>query len=217
MKTTIGGVVLATACLLLVWSSRASGQEDEASLKERVMKASPRALKELETHFANASGTGTGVEEYRIGTEGQFRVDNHLTFACTRPFLAKTMSLASRTTVKDKKTIPVREVVFCYNTQNSFWLAKPAGKPEYVVNLIDTDKGERSQIRYQVREALRFLDAPYTVGTLPMSQAFARPTFQIRKVSPLRDGNKNLLRIEFEIPGGRGLTGGWSSRLTRSG
>lgn len=142
MKTAIGGVVLATACSLLVWPNRASGQEDEAPLKERVMKAYPQALKELETHFAKAAGTGTGVSEYQVGTEGQFRVDSHLTFACDRPFLAKTVSLASRTTLKDKKTNPVREVVFCYNTQNCFWLAKPAGSSGYVVNLIDTDKDD---------------------------------------------------------------------------
>ena len=50
-----------------------------------------------------------------------------------------------------------RETVFCYNTQNSFWLAKAAGDSEYLVNLFDTGKDERSRVRYQVREALKSL------------------------------------------------------------
>jgi hypothetical protein len=206
MKTAIGAVLLATACSLLFWSSSASGQEDDASLKERVMKMYPQALKELESHFAKASGTGKCAEEFRIGTEGHFRIDSQLTFACNRPFLARTVSLASRTTMKDKKTNPVREVVFCYNAENSFWLAKPAGGTEYTVNLIDTDKNEMSRVRFQIREALRFLDAPYTVGTIRMSTAFARPGFSIRRVWALREGGKNRLKIEFEIKGGRGLS-----------
>jgi hypothetical protein len=206
MRTAIGRVVLATTCSLLVWSSPASGREDEAALKERVMKVYPQALKELETHFAKASGAGTCVVDQRVGTDAHFRIDSRVTFACNRPFLAKTVSLASRTTMKDKKTDPVREVVFCYNTENSFWLAKPAGDAEYIVNLIDTDKDERSRVRSQIRQTLRFLDAPYTAGGLRMSLAFARPNFSIRRVSALNEGDRNRLRIEFELKGGRGLT-----------
>jgi hypothetical protein len=206
MKTSVAAVILGTTCSLFFCSSQATGQEDEASLKERVMKVYPGALKALEGHFAKASGTGTCAEEYRIGMEGHFRSDSRLTFACNRPLLAKTVSLASRTTIKDQKTTPVREVVFCYNPENSFWLAKPAGNSEYSVNLIETGKVERSRVRYQVREALKFLDAPYTVGGLPMSMAFERPNFSIRRVSALRDEDKNHLKIEWAIKGGRGLS-----------
>jgi len=207
MRTATVGVVLVTAWPLLFWSCSARGQEDEASLKERVMKVYPQAIQALESHFAKASGTGTKAEEYRIGTEGHFRMDSRLTFTCNRPLLAKVVAFASRTTLKDHKTTPVREVVFCYNMKNSFWLSKPPGRSEYTVTLIETDKGKNPRVRREIDYALEFLDAPYTVGTMPMSLALARPGFSIQRVSALHEEDKNYLKIEFEIKGGRGLSG----------
>jgi len=200
------GVVLGTACSLLFWLSPASGQEDEASLKDWVRSEYPAALKALESRFAKAYGSGTSAEEFRIGTKGHIRTDGRLNFALNGPFLAKVALHISKTTMKDQKTSPPQEVVFCYNTQSSFWLTKPAGNSEYALKSLETSKDEASGPHRQVYDRLKFLYAPYTVGTLRMSDAIARPNFSIRRVEATGAKDRALLKIEFDLKNSRGLS-----------
>jgi hypothetical protein len=199
MNVLFSSVAVGTACSLIVTSYRARGQEDEASLKQRVQKEYPAALKALESRFARAYGFGRSSEELRIGTDGHFRSDSAVTFASRRPALAKVVLNSTRTTIKDGKTGPPREVVFCYNSKNSFWLARPAGDSKYTVQSLVASNSDGSMARRQLQRSLRFLDAPCTVGTLRMSAAFERPGFSIQRVSTLHRDGKLRLKIEFAV------------------
>jgi hypothetical protein len=200
MKISLGGIVFGATCSLLFSSSLASGQEGDAARKERVQREYPAALKALESRFARAYGSGTSSEEQKIGTEGHTRNDCAVTFASRRPDMAKVVLISSRTTVNDGKVSQPREVVLCYNTKNSFWLAKPAGDSKYTVQSLEKDNDPKIGSRRQLYHQLRFLDAPYMVGTLRMSLAFARPGFSIGRVSSLQKDGKPRLKIEFALP-----------------
>ena len=59
---------------LLFWASSAWSRDDEASLKERVLKTYPERSRALETHFAKAFGSVTVSEEHWVGQPRHIRV-----------------------------------------------------------------------------------------------------------------------------------------------
>jgi len=185
-------------CLVLVWS-----RDDDASLKERVLQSYPSALKALENHFAKAFGSVTGLEEHGIGKPIHIRVGGKFTFASSWPDLGKVTRVAMLTTMNDQKSKGPKEMVFCFNKENSFWLLKEEGKSEFTVKSLDTNKAEQSFVKEQMDFWLySYLHAPFSIGGPSMSSLIADGGAAIERVSLVRRDDKTHLKIAFDFKNG---------------
>ena len=197
---------------LVGWSDFGWATDDDALLKMKVLKVYPDALKELETHFSKAFGSGSGSEEHGIGTKMARRIDGQFTFAAKGPFLAKVARKATSTTMKEKKRTapgPI-ETVFCYNKTNSFSLKKDAGSSEYQIKAFDENKdGELPLKQQMVAWVYKYLEAPFRLRLMRMSAAVAHPDFSIQHVSEVHEGNKTFLKIEFDFKKSLQNCAGW--------
>jgi hypothetical protein len=189
---------------LLVWASSAWTRGDDASLKERVLKTYPNALRALETHFAKAFGSVTGSEEHWVGKPRHVRIRGLFTFASRWPHLGKVTRLATLTTIKDGKTKAPKETVFCFNKENSFMLVKEEGKPEFAIKSLAANKDGQSFVKDQMDAWLySYLHAPFSLGGPSMSSVIADGGSPIERVSSFRRDDRAYLKIEFDFKKGR--------------
>jgi hypothetical protein len=188
---------------LLLWASSAWTRDDEAALKERVLKTYPVALRALETHFAKAFGSVTGSEEHWIGKPRHILVAGRFTFASRWPDLAKVTRLATLTTMKDGKTKAPKETAFCFNKENAFMLVKEEGKPEFAIKSLAANKDGQSFVKDQMESWLySYLHAPFSLGGPSMSSIIADGGSPIQRVSLVRRDDKTYLKIEFDFKKG---------------
>ena len=85
MKSRTSGVGYALTVSLCLSAGPAWTRDDDASLKERVVRTYPAALAALETRFATAFGSVTGSEQHSIGKPRHIRVVGSFSFASRWP------------------------------------------------------------------------------------------------------------------------------------
>jgi hypothetical protein len=202
MRPALVGCALVVS--LLLWARPAWAVDDEAALKEKVLKSYPAALSALEARFASAFGSVTGVEEHFVGKPTHIRIHGQFTFASKGPHFAKVARIATLTRMNDQKPGPPKETVFCINPENAFWLVKAAGKPEFTVQSFAKDKNGQTFIRDQMPSWLfSYLHAPFSLGGPSMSSVIADGGAAIEHVSAVQQESKSYLKIAFDFKNGK--------------
>ena len=189
---------------LVLWAGVAWSRSDDASLKEKVLKTYPEALRALETHFDKAFGSVTGTEEHGVGKPKHLRIGGLFTFASNGPHLAKVTRIAAGTAINNQKSLTPRETVFCFNKENSFSLVKEEGKPDFTIMSLATNKDEHTFIKNQMGFWLySYLRAPFSMGGLSMHTIIADGGIAIQRVSLVQRDDEPLLKIEFDFKKGQ--------------
>jgi hypothetical protein len=188
--------------------------DDASSLREMVLRDYPPALKILESRLANAKGLVRRSTEQR--PKARSSVSNGtLTFECKRPYMARVIIEGETTTTKaDVKTLRRGAIIACYNREYSFELSKGSANRDFSVSSLDTkQRGPSEKEGMTVFTSLtRYLNAPFSMLTYRLSELFTDERFSVRAVSRVREGDKQMLRIECDMKPdskGRGEFRGW--------
>jgi hypothetical protein len=191
---------LALAVSLFLWTGSARASDDEKALKTKVLSSYPAALSVLEARFAKAFGTVTLSEEVWVGKPKHIRLGGQYTFAVNGSGLAKVTRTAALTTVNDAQTRAPKATVFCCNRENSFWLVREAGKPEFAIRSIAKGGEDQAFIKAQMHPWLyNYLHAPFTLGGLSARTVIADGGTAIKRVSKVRRDGKADLKVEFDL------------------
>jgi hypothetical protein len=187
---------------------------DDASLREMFLRDYPQALKTLESRLSNAKGV---VKRSEVrGNKARTIVSSRtLTFECKLPYMARVVSDGETTVTKsDVKTSTHIGSAPCYNRDYSFELSREGANNDWSVSSFDSDPTAKSRMENIVMYPFlyKYLNAPFSLVGWRLSSLLSEERFSVRAVSRVRDGDKQMLRVEFDRrPDAKGREGfhGW--------
>ena len=121
---------------------------------------------------------------------------------------------AEQTSTSGEETETIHaETVRCYNRRYSFELKRDTGKKEFSIVSFDENKSadQSTAVRGMVQWLSVYLDAPCSLYVNRMSEFLANERFSISGVSEVRNKDKKMLKVEFEVKAAPKLAGfvGW--------
>ena len=185
------------AAILYLATPICSSAQQASQLKARVLAEYPAALERLErgagqfrgsarltlTHFRKAEKVDTTSSTLRFAISGGLRK-------------VERVPIQPEASVDHRGESRQTEHVYCRNGTSSFSLTKSKGSSFYVLS------GFSSRDDATVDEMLKmtldqFVGAAYSVFGLPVSSMMSDPSFSIRNVTPILEGGKEHLKIEY--------------------
>jgi hypothetical protein len=163
-------------------------EEDRTELETRFKTEAPRGWAVLEAASRHLDGSGVKTDTWS-GTPAATREPKHTTVR----FLSHDDSaLFTETGSKG----PGIEDVVGVNARYAFRLRRKSASSPYVIAYLGSDfKGLREM---QYDDILRYIRAPWQISGMPLRQLIADPGFTLNGVFPIRKGNKDLVRVEFD-------------------
>jgi hypothetical protein len=201
-------VALALCLTMFMMQAPRQVGADDVSLKEMVLREYPQALNALENRFLSVKGVvRSSIAIRRI--DGDRLSNETATFECKLPYMSRVVRDREDTQKKKRE-----QLVICYNRDYSFELSKHHTNSGWFISFFENNLNGKSKLAKgaMFTSLLQYLNAPFLMYVPRLSSLFAEEGFSVRAVTRVRDGDKQMLKVEFDRkPDSKGRKGshGW--------